>query len=111
MFWLAIFTTAILSGLFTCLLMGYWIRVRLWPQLLAEIDEEFRDRLQEASDVLGDRVERSVRKGVIDGVSSLATREVWSGTTRNFARSGAEIMEEGLGWILGRRRDERDRDD
>ena len=106
MYWLAIVATALLSGLVTCVLMGYWIRSRLWPQLMAEIDEEFRVRLQEASDVLGDRVEHSVRKGVVDGVTSLASREVLSGTTRNLARGSAELMEESLGWILRRRRDE-----
>ena len=106
MYWLAIVATALLSGLFTCLLMGYWIRVYLWPRLMAEIDEEFRQRLKEASDVLGDRVERSVRKGVVDGVTSLASREVLSGTTRNIARGGAELVEESLGWILRRRREE-----
>jgi len=103
MFWLSIIITAILSGLFTCLLVSYWIQVKLWPRLIEQIDEEFRVRLQEASDVLGDRVERSVRKGVVEGVTSLASREVLTGTTRTIARSGAEIVEESLGWILGRR--------
>ena len=106
MFWLSILATALLSGLVTCLLMGYWFRTHLWPRLMAEIDEEFRIRLQEASDVLGDRVERSVRKGVVDGVTSLASREVLSGTTRNIARGGAELVEESLGWILRKRREE-----
>lgn len=109
MIWLGFVATALLGALFTCLLMSYWIRVRLWPRLLADIDEEFRVRLKEASDVLGERVERSVRKGVVDGVTSLASREVLSGTTRNIARSGAGMVEDGLGWILGRRRED-DRD-
>ena len=109
MFWISIIVTALLSAVVTCLLLTYWFRSRLWPQLLAEIDEEFRVRLQEASDVLGERVERSVRKGVVDGVTSLASREVLSGTTRNIARSGAGMVEDGLGWILGRKRED-DRD-
>lgn len=109
MFWISILATALISALLTCWLLGYWFRSRLWPKLLMEIDEEFQVRLKEASDVLGERVERSVRKGVVDGVTSLASREVLSGTTKNIARSGAGMVEDGLGWILGRRRED-DRD-
>lgn len=101
--WLTILLTALASALLTCLLISWWLRYRVRPRLMAELDQEFRLRLKEASDVLAARVEEAVRKGVRDGFTSLASREVLQGTTRNIARTGAGIVEESLGRILGRR--------
>jgi hypothetical protein len=44
-----------------------------------------------------------VRKGIQEGVVSLASRETLEGTTRNLARSSAELMEDRLNRIFGGR--------
>lgn len=101
--WLTVILTALASAWLTCALMAAWLRYRVRPRLLAQLDEEFRLRLKEASDVLALRVEEAVRKGVREGFTSLASREVLQGTTRNIARTGAGLVEDSLGRILGRR--------
>lgn len=101
---LTIILTALASALCTCLILGWWWQYRARPRLMAQLDDEFRQRLKEASDVMSARVEEAVRKGVRDGFTSLASREVLEGTTRNIARTGAGLVEDSIGRILGRRR-------
>ena len=101
--WLAIFVTAALSAALTCLVIAWWLQYRVRPRFMAQLDEEFRQRLKEASDVMAVRVEEAVSRGVREGVTSLASREVIQGTTRNIARTGAGFVEDSLGKILGRR--------
>lgn len=107
MFWLQIAVTALFSAILTCILMGYWFKTRLWPQLWQQVDQEFRQRLEEASDVIGGRVETSVRKGVVDGVTSFATPQGISGTTRTIAKSSVDFVGDSLlGKARRRRRDD-----
>jgi hypothetical protein len=101
--WLTILVTALLSAALTCSVIAWWLQNRVRPRFLEQMDEEFRLRLKEASDVISARVEESVRKGVRDGFTSLASKEVIQGTTRNIARTGAGFVEDSLGKILGRR--------
>lgn len=101
--WLAIGVTAVLSAALTCSVIAWWLQHRVRPRFMAQLDEEFRQRLKEASDVMAARVEEAVSRGVREGVTSLASREVIQGTTRNIARTGAGFVEDSLGKILGRR--------
>jgi hypothetical protein len=101
--WAAIMLTAIFSSILTCSVIAWWLQYRVRPRFMAQLDEEFRQRLKEASDVMAARVEVAVSRGVRDGVTSLASREVIQGTTRNIARTGAGFVEDSLGKILGRR--------
>ncbi|MDF1629408.1 MAG: hypothetical protein P1U78_06390 [Alcanivoracaceae bacterium] len=101
--WLAIVATAALSAALTCSVIAWWLQNRVRPRFMAQLDEEFRQRLKEASDVMALRVEEAVSRGVREGVTSLASREVIQGTTRNIARTGAGFVEDSLGKILGRR--------
>lgn len=105
---LTIILTALASALCTCLILAWWWQQWARPRLMAQLDEEFRLRLKEASDVISARVEEAVRKGVRDGFTSLASREVLEGTTRNIARTGAGLVEDSIGRILGRRRGDDD---
>lgn len=102
--WWAILITAVLCAVLSCALTATWIRYRITPRLKEDLDREFQVRLEHASDVLSERVEQAVRRGVVDGFTGLASREVLEDTTRNIARSGAEFVEERLGRIFGRRR-------
>ena len=103
--WLAIAVTAVLCAVISCALTAYWLKQRVFPSLLDTLEKEFEERLAQASDVLGERVEQSVRKGVVDGFTALASKEVLDGTTRAIAKTGAEFVEERLGRIFGRRTD------
>lgn len=98
------------SAAVACMALAMWMTLWLKPRLEKQFDEEFRVRLAEASDVLAARVEEAVRKGVMDGFTRLASKEVLEGTTRNIARTGADIFEEGIGRILGRRSGRRDQE-
>lgn len=100
---MTIFATAALSSLFTVVAAFLWFRFRTRPSLMRQLDEEFRDRLSEASEVIGERVEEAVRQGLIEGVSALPTREVLEGTTRTLARTSAEMVEDRVNRLFRRR--------
>jgi|SRR5690554_2080253 len=101
--WLTIVATALLSAALTCSVIAWWVQYRVRPRFMAQLDEEFRQRLKEASDVMAARVEDAVSRGVRDGFTSLASKEVIQGTTRTIARTGAGFVEDSLDKILGRR--------
>lgn len=107
MTWMTIIATAGLSSLFTVVAASLWFRFRTRPSLMRQLDEEFRDRLQEASEVIGERVEDAVRQGLVEGVSALPTREVLEGTTRTLARTSAEMVEDRVNRLFRRRRHSR----
>lgn len=104
MTWMTIIATAVLSSLLTVTLAFLWFRYRTRPSLMRQLDDEFRERLQEASEVIGERVEDSVRQGLVEGVSALPTREVLEGTTRTLAKTSAEMVEDRVNRLFRRRR-------
>lgn len=87
--------SAILASVFTIGAAWLWWR----KSLSQEIDQ----LLDEKSARLGDEIERRVRQGVIDGVSSIPSAEVLENATRTATRTGAAIIGEGLSAILGRK--------
>lgn len=101
--WLAIVITAVLCGVSACVITALWFRYRELPRAKAELDRALRSRIDAGADVIAERVEDAVRRGVTDGFTNLARREVLEDTTRNIARTGAEFVEERLGRIFGRR--------
>lgn len=101
--WLAMIVTAVLSAALTCSVIAYWLQYRVRPRFMSQLDEEFRQRLKEASDVMAARVEDAVSRGVREGFTSLASKDVIQGTTRTIARTGAGFVEDGIGKIFGRR--------
>lgn len=101
--WMSIIVTAVLSSLLTVSIAALWFQFRTRPSLMRQLDEEFRDRLGEASEVIGERVEEAVRQGLIEGVSALPTREFLEGTTRTLARTSAEMVEERVNRLFRRR--------
>lgn len=100
---MTIIATAGLSSLFTVVAATLWFQLRIRPGLMRQLDEEFRDRLREASEVIGERVEEAVRQGLVEGVSALPTREVLEGTTRTLARTSAEMVEDRVNRLFRRR--------
>lgn len=87
--------SAIFASVFTIGAAWLWWR----RSLRREIDK----LLDEKSARLGAEIERRVRQGIIDGVSSIPSAEVLENATRTATRTGAAIIGEGISAILGRK--------
>ena len=109
--WLTILVTSIISALITLTVVAAWMHFIVSPRVGADLEVLLREQAERAADLMAEKVEEGVRRGVIDGVTSIPTREVLQGTTRNIARTSVEIVESRLGQIFGRRRSERDSDE
>ncbi len=111
-FLIAVFVAVVVA---CALMMGvaWWLLGRRIRLLRVEIEREMDRATSEATTRIGDEVEarvrRGVRDGIRDGVTSLPSREVLEGTTRAAAKAGADLIGEGLGTLLGGRRDRRRR--
>ena len=57
--------------------------------------------LEEKLAALEEEIERRVRKGVVDGITSMATAGPLRDTTLNVTEAGASLVGEGLGALLG----------
>ena len=88
--------SAVLASVFTIGAAWLWWR----KSLSKEIDQ----LLNEKSTALSEEIERRVRQGIIDGVSSIPSAEVLENATRTATRTGAAIIGEGLSTLLGRRK-------
>lgn len=102
--WWWIFAVAGLSSLFTLAVVGLWLNFSVRPSLKRELEQFFAEQGEQASNRIAERVESAVKRGVVEGVKSLSTRDVLQDTTRNLAKTSAEIVEERLGSFLKGRR-------
>ena len=100
--------SAMLASACTLGLAGYLFDRRYKKRLEAELEERveayrrrFQAVLDEEIERLGDLIEERVRKGVLDAVASLPSSEVVRETTQSVARTGLDLMEAGLGTLLG----------
>lgn len=87
--------SAVLASVFTIGVAWLWWR----KSLSKEIDQ----LLDEKSTALSEEIERRVRQGIIDGVSSIPSAEVLESATRTATKAGAAIIGEGLSTLLGRK--------
>lgn len=101
-----IFISALLSATFTLAAIALWARFYFQPRMRASLHKELDEKVEEAAQVLADRVEEGVRRGLVDGVQNLPSREVLEGASRSLAKTSAEMVGDRLGQIFGRR-DER----
>ena len=108
--WTMVILTALMTALCTLGAVAAYIKWHLRPRLLQDLEELLSRQSDRAAEVLGNRVEEGVRRGVVTGVSSLPTREVLQDTTRNIAKTSIDIVETRLGQIFGRRRSGREND-
>lgn len=92
--------TALLSSLFT-LGIGYLV---LHRYMRSQFEAGLREAIRRINAEVGPEIEARVKKGVRDGVKSLPSREVLKETTRNMARTGAELVNEGIKPFLKMRR-------
>ena len=111
--WIQVAVTAALSGLVASLLtLGLTWAVlrraaaRRFAAEKAKLEAELDAKIDDALRRLGEIMEERVRRGVVDGVSSLPSAEVVRSTSRAVARTGAELVEHGLSALLRRRPDD-----
>lgn len=88
--------SAVLASGFTIGAAWFW-----WRKSLSK---EISQLLDEKSTALSEEIERRVRQGIIDGVSSIPSAEVLENATRTATKTGAAIIGEGLSTLLGRRK-------
>ena len=96
---LLVAATALLSAALTAIALVLVFRRVLLP----EMEQRLAARMEVAREEFAVSVERAVRKGVLDGVASIPSREVLQDTTRTIARTGMELMGDSLSSLLGRR--------
>ena len=92
---ITVLVTALLTSITTLALGHYFFEKKIKVDLEHKIEARI--------DQLGDTIEERVRQGIISGVASIPSREVIKGTTRTMAKTGAEIVEDSLNTILGKR--------
>ena len=92
---------AVLSSLLTLLVVAVWAKIVLQPRLQRSLQSDFDEQVEKAAQVVADKVEEAVRKGLLDGVQKLPTREVLEGASRNIARTSAGLVADRLDQIFG----------
>lgn len=95
-----VIATALLSSVFT-LGIGY---VVLHRYMRKQFEAGLKEAIRRINAEVGPEIESRVKKGVRDGVKSLPSREVLKETTWNMARTGAELVNEGIKPFLKKRR-------
>ena len=98
-----IVASALLSSLFTLVAVGVWAHFYFQPSLRDSLQRELDEQVEKAAQVLSDRVEEGVRRGLVEGVRNLPSKELLEGASRNLARTSAEMVGERLGQIFGRK--------
>ncbi|EKF75299.1 hypothetical protein A11A3_04945 [Alcanivorax hongdengensis A-11-3] len=101
LFW--VLMTAVLCAVITLLVVALWAHFYFQPRLRGSLQKELDAQVEQAATVLAERVEEAVRRGLVEGVRDLPSREVLQGASRNLARTSAELVGERLGQIFGRR--------
>ena len=97
----AIGASAVLSSLLTLVVVAVWGHFYFQPRLRNTLQRELDEQVEAAAQVISERVEEGVRRGLVEGVRNLPSREVLEGASRSLARSGAELVSERLGQIFG----------
>ncbi len=96
-----VIATAVLSSAMTLAVVALWGHFYFQPRLRDSMQKELDEQVENAAQVLSSRVEEGVRRGLVDGVRNLPSREVLEGASRSLARTSAEMVGERLGQIFG----------
>lgn len=89
---LSIIATALLSSLFTLVLALHYFRKYAQPRYESAVQQAIERFKAE----VGPEIEQRVKQGMLEGVKSLPSREILRDTTRNIAKTGLDIMGDGL---------------
>lgn len=87
-----ILATAVLTSLITLALALYFFRKYAKPRY----EQGLQQAIERLKAEVGPEIEKRVKQGVVDGFKSLPTREMLRDTTRNIAKTGLDIMGDGL---------------
>tara|TARA_R110001606_G_scaffold111327_4_gene237808 strand:+ start:12873 stop:13184 length:312 start_codon:yes stop_codon:yes gene_type:complete len=98
-----ILITAALSALLTLVVVAAWAHFYFQPRLKRALQQELDEQSQRAARVIADSVEEAVKRGLVDGVRALPTREMLEQTSRSLARSSGEIVGDRLGRFFGKK--------
>ncbi len=85
---ITIIATALLSSLIT-LSVGYFVFRKHYEKSLSNSIERFKKEV-------GDEIEIRVKKGVVEGVKSIPSRDMIKDTTMNLAKTGLDIFGDSL---------------
>lgn len=89
---LTILATAVLTSAITLLIAIQYFRIRA----KARYDRAVSDAIERFKAEVGPTIEQRVKQGVLDAIKSLPTREVLRDTTRTIARTGLDIVGDGI---------------
>lgn len=87
-----ILATAVLSSLITLMIAIHYFRKHAKPRY----DKAVGDAIARFKAEVGPEIEQRVKQGVLEGIKSLPTREVLRDTTRTIAKTGLDIVGDGL---------------
>lgn len=106
-----IVVTALLSSAFTLIFAYALYKVVFEKQLdryVDELAEEFQKRVHDGAIDAGEELmpefRDNVKEGFTEAISSISTVGVVENTAKGVAKTGADIVGEGLNTLLGRRR-------
>lgn len=89
---LTIIATALLSSLLTLGIAHFIFQSRLKHRY----EEGITDAIERIKAEVGPEIEARVKQGVLDGFKSLPSKEMLRDTTRTIAKTGLDIMGDGL---------------
>lgn len=89
---LTIIATALLSSIITLLVAIHYFRRYAKPRY----EKTLADAIERFKAEVGPEIEARVKQGVVDGIKALPTREVLRDTTRTIAKTGLDIVGDGL---------------
>jgi len=89
---LTILATAVLSSIITLMIAIHYFRRYAKPRY----EKSLTDAIERFKAEVGPEIEARVKQGVVDGIKSLPTREVLRDTTRTIAKTGLDIVGNGL---------------
>jgi hypothetical protein len=87
-----ILATAVLSSLITLMIAIHYFRKHAKPRY----DKAVGDAIERFKAEVGPEIEQRVKQGILEGIKSLPTREMLRDTTRTIAKTGLDIVGDGL---------------
>jgi len=87
-----ILATAVLSSLITLVIALHYFRKHAKPRY----DKAVGDAIERFKAEVGPEIEQRVKQGILEGIKSLPTREMLRDTTRTIAKTGLDIVGDGL---------------
>lgn len=89
---ISIIATALLSSLLTLGIAHYIFQKRFKHRL----EQGVTDAIERFKEEVGPEIEARVKQGVVEGIKSLPSREMLRDTTRTIAKTGLDIVGDGL---------------